>query len=122
MAGARTKATDYTGREREKLQKEHAEEMKLRAEEMSMATAAKVSEVSNSITDLTESFSAPVILDSIEEVEVSVSETNVVIRVNEDIDDMTLGVGSNYTFKAGQKYKVKKEVADHLEEKGYIWH
>jgi hypothetical protein len=122
MAGARTKATDYTGREREKLQKEHAEEMKLRAEEMSMATAAKVSEVSNSITDLTETYSAPVILDSIEEVEVSVNETNVVIRVNEDIDDMTLGVGANYTFKAGQKYKVKKEVADHLEEKGYIWH
>jgi hypothetical protein len=122
MAGARTKATDYTGREREKLQKEHAEEMKLRAEEMSMATAAKVSEVSNSITDLTEAYSAPVILDSIEEVEVSVNETSVVIRVNEDIDDMTLGVGATYTFKAGQKYKVKKEVADHLEEKGYIWH
>jgi hypothetical protein len=122
MAGARTKATDYTGREREKLQKEHAEEMKLRAEEMSMATAAKVSEASNSITDLTENSSAPVILDSIEEVEVSVNEPNVVIRVNEDIEDMTLGVGTLYTFKAGQKYKVKKEVADHLEEKGYIWH
>jgi hypothetical protein len=122
MAGARTKATDYTGREREKLQKEHAEEMKLRAEEMSMATAAKVSEVSNSITDLTEIYSAPVILDSIEEVEVSVNEPNVVIRVNEDIEDMTLGVGTLYTFKAGQKYKVKKEVADHLEDKGYIWH
>ncbi len=87
-----------------------------------MATAAAASEAANSITDLTGRPDAPVIVDSVEEVEINVSEAVVVIRVNEDIEDMTLGVGNNYTFKAGQKYKVPKHVADHLEEKGYVWH
>jgi hypothetical protein len=122
MAGAAPKANDFTGRERARLQKEHSEQLALRAEEMSMATAAAASEAANSITDLTGRPDAPVIVDSVEEVEINVSEAVVVIRVNEDIEDMTLGVGNNYTFKAGQKYKVPKHVADHLEEKGYVWH
>jgi hypothetical protein len=46
----------------------------------------------------------------------------VLIRVNEDLDDVTIGVGNHYSFKMGQKYKVSKQIADHLEEKGYIWH
>ena len=118
--GARPKASDFTGREREKLQKEHAEELALRAQEMSMASAAAAEEAANSITDLTQK--APVVIDAVEEVELNLSSATVVIRVNDDIEDMTLGVGNNYTFKAGQKYKVPKMVADHLEEKGYIWH
>lgn len=122
MAGATPKANDFTGRERARLQKEHAEELSLRAEQMSMATAAAAADAANSITDLTGRPDAPVVIDSVEEVEINVSEAVVVIRVNEDIDEMTLGVGNNYTFKAGQKYKVAKHVADHLEEKGYIWH
>lgn len=122
MAGARPKANDFTGREREKLQKEHAEELARRSEEMSMATAAAADAAANTITDLTQNPGVPTVIDSVEEVEINVSEAVVVIRVNEDIEDMTLGVGNNYTFKAGQKYKVPKHVADHLEEKGYIWH
>ena len=122
MAGAKPRATDFTGREREKLQKQHAEELALRASEMSMANAAAIAEAENSITDLTKNPEVPTVIDSVEEVELNLSEAVVVIRVNEDIEDMTLGVGNNYTFKAGQKYKVAKHVADHLEEKGYIWH
>lgn len=122
MAGATPKASDFTGRERAKLQKEHAEELALRATEMSMANAAAAEAAATSITDLTGKPDAPVVIDSVEEVEINVSEAAVVIRVNDDIEDMTLGVGNNYSFKAGQKYKVPKNVADHLEEKGYIWH
>jgi menaquinone-dependent protoporphyrinogen IX oxidase len=33
---------------------------------------------------------------------------------------MTLGAGNYYSFKAGQKYKVTKAVAEHLQEKGYL--
>ncbi len=33
---------------------------------------------------------------------------------------MTLGAGNYYSFKAGQKYKVSRQVAQHLEEKGYL--
>jgi hypothetical protein len=118
--GAKPKATDFTGREREKLQKEHAEELALRAQEMSMASVAAAEAAANTVTDLTQS--APVVIDSVEEVEINLSSATVVIRVNEDIEDMTFGVGNNYSFKAGQKYKVPKNVADHLEEKGYVWH
>lgn len=122
MAGARPKASDFTGREREKLQKDHAEELARRADEISMATIAAEEAASNSVTDLTANPSKPVIIDSVEEVEINLSEATVIIRVNEDVEDMTFGVGNNYTFKAGQKYKVPRNVADHLEEKGYIWH
>lgn len=122
MAGApKTRAADVTGRKREQLQKQHAEEIARRADEISTATAAQAEKDANSVTDLTQE-SGPVVVDSVEEVEASVSEASVVIRVNEDIDDMTLGVGNVYSFKMGQKYKVPKAVADHLEEKGYVWH
>lgn len=119
-AAPKTRAADLTGRNREKLQKEHAEEIARRAEEISTATAAQAEADANSITDLTQG--NPVIVDSVEEVEASLTENTVVIRVNEDIEDMTLGVGTLYTFKMGQKYKVPKAVADHLEEKGMVWH
>ena len=119
-AAPKTRASDLTGRNREKLQKEHAEEIARRADEISTATAAQAEADANSVTDLTGT--TPVVVDSVEEVEASLSESTVVIRVNEDIDDMTLGVGTLYTFKMGQKYKVPKAVADHLEEKGFVWH
>lgn len=119
-AAPKTRASDMTGRKREQLQKEHAEEIARRSEEMSVAAAVQAEADANSVTDLTQR--EPVVVDSVEEVEASLSESTVVIRVNEDIDDMTLGVGNMYSFKMGQKYKVPKAVADHLEEKGYVWH
>lgn len=119
-AAPKTRAADLTGRNREKLQKEHAEELARRADEISTAAAVQAEIDATSVTDLTQN--APVVVDSVEEVDASLSENSVIVRVNEDIDDMTLGVGTLYTFKMGQKYKVPKAVADHLEEKGLIWH
>jgi len=43
-----------------------------------------------------------------------------IIRTNADIGNMTLGVGTNYSFKAGQKYRVPKHVAEHLAEKDLL--
>lgn len=54
--------------------------------------------------------------------EVGRSEQTAVIRVNEDLPDMTFGVGNHYSFEVGKQYRVPKDVADHLEEKGYVWH
>ena len=45
----------------------------------------------------------------------------VVIRTITDIEDMTYGVGNNYTFKAGVKYRVPSHLATYLEQLGYIW-
>lgn len=51
-----------------------------------------------------------------------VEDQTQVIRVNEDIEDVTIGAGNTYNFEAGRQYRVPKAVADHLEEKGYVWH
>jgi hypothetical protein len=50
----------------------------------------------------------------------------VVVRLDQDIDDMTYGMDQismspkNYTFKEGLKYKIPYEVAEHLDERGLV--
>lgn len=44
-----------------------------------------------------------------------------VIRVNETISP-TIGAGNEYHFEEGRKYRVPVHVAQHLDEKGYVWH
>ena len=57
-----------------------------------------------------------------EVVVVAPEDRTVVMRVNTDIDNMTLGAGNHFTFKVGSKYKVSEAVYDHLEELGYVYH
>ena len=45
-----------------------------------------------------------------------------VMRVNTDLEDVTIGQGNHFTFREGVRYKVPAMVYDHLEEKGYVWH
>ena len=71
------------------------------------------------VVDATIPNRATVIEDSVTVV-ANKEEDSVVIRVIETIDSMTLGAGNYYSFKAGQKYKVSRQVAQHLEEKGYL--
>jgi glutathione S-transferase len=61
------------------------------------------------------------VLDDIEEVGVRLADDAVIIRTIADIEGMSFGVGSLYTFRAGQKYKVSRALADWLEYQGYIW-
>lgn len=112
---ARRPASDFTGRQREAAVKAEVEAQTDRTNQLSMATAKAAQALETEVVDVT-GF-APV---TVEEVEVSVSEQEVVIRVNEDLNP-TIGAKS-YSFKVGQKYKVPKTVADHLEEKGVLWH
>ena len=63
-------------------------------------------------------FRSTVIVD--DPIKVGTQDDTVVIRVVADIENMTLGAGNNYNFKAGQKYQVTRAVAKHLEEKGYL--
>lgn len=48
----------------------------------------------------------------------------VVIRVDDDIRDMTFGMRNgepnNYNFKAGLQYRVPREVAEHLDERNLV--
>ena len=52
-------------------------------------------------------------------------DRTVVIRVNDNIEDMSIvggGVRKNYTFEAGKQYRVPVQVAIELERIGKVWH
>lgn len=116
------KAQDFTGRQKAALEKEHAEELAKRSEEMSVAAQVEAAQIESEVIDVTETPAAPtVIVDSVEEIGVTLADETVIIRVNEDIMDMTYGAGNLYTFLQGRKYKVSKDLAGWLEEKGYLW-
>jgi hypothetical protein len=116
---AKAKPTDATGVLREKLLADNAEALQDRASEMSMATAQAKVKLETEVIDATTPNKPTLIVD--EPVTVGkVTDEAVEIRVIEDIESMTLGAGNYYSFKAGQKYKVTKEVAYHLKEKGYL--
>ena len=136
MAGKTVSPTDFTGRERARLAKEHAEELSARADEISVATALEAERDRNEVVDLSDGPQSskpsipvsevlpenPYLIDEVEVVGPDLSQEYVVVRVNTDLDQMTLGAGQHWTFKVGKKYKVPAYVARHLEEKGYLWH
>jgi hypothetical protein len=105
---SKAKVTDVTGRQREAQIKAHAEELADRAGQISMATAEAAAKLETEVMDLTNPNA------------VATDDTQI-IRVAEDLDFVTIGVGNHYSFKAGQKYKVSKHVAQHLQEKGYLY-
>lgn len=114
---SKVKPTDVTGRAREEALAANAEVLSQRAGEMSMATAAAQAQL-DQVIDATVPDRQVVIVD--ETITLGSQDNAVEIRVIEDIENMTLGAGNNYSFKAGQKYSVTKSVAQHLKEKGYL--
>lgn len=117
---SKPKVGDVTGRQREELIKQHAEELARRSNEMSIATAVEAARLETEVMDLTAP-GEPTVIDEVESVGVDLADDSTIVRVAEDIEMMTIGVGKHYSFKAGQKYKVSKAVAQHLEEKGFLY-
>jgi hypothetical protein len=115
---ATKKPTDVTGRMREQQLEENLEALQERAGEMSMASAAATIKLETEVIDATKPDRQTIIVD--EAITVGEQDDTVEIRVIENIENMTLGAGNNYSFKAGQKYKVTKSVAQHLKDKGYL--
>lgn len=118
---AKAKVTDFTGRQREDLLKANAEEVAKRAQEMSIASQVEAAKLETEVYDLTKVGEVPTVIDEVESLGVESADDSTVIRVAEDLDFVTIGVGNHYSFKAGQKYKVPKNVAAHLQEKGYLY-
>lgn len=135
------KAGDATGQQRAKLAAEQAEVAEKRQAELTMvnqqkaidvqegvfdpATGAKIADSDDQVGDAEILHSEEDQDPSIEVVDLgveTVEHDDVVIRVNETLDSVTIGAGNHYSFKEGQKYKVPRNVAFHLEEKGYVWH
>ena len=117
---AKSKVTDVTGREREAQIKANAEALAERAGQISMATAVAAAKLETEVVDATTP-SKLTVIDEVETVGVNLADDVQVIRVAEDLENVTIGAGNNYSFKAGQKYKVAKHVAVHLQEKGYLY-
>ncbi len=112
------RATDFTGRQREQLQAEAIEKQQEAANKMAMATAEAAFKVEHEVLDATKPNRVGTIV--VEEIKKTSENASVVIRVSEDIESMTFGAGNYYSFKAGQKYEVTPEIANHLEQKGYL--
>lgn len=113
---ARTKPSDFTGRQREVEAQKAAAELAEREGQIAMAQQIELDRIDTDVFDPTTQES----LGTVEAVEVDLKEKEVVIKVIEDIDDMTFGAGTHYSFKTGQKYRVPKAMADYLDNLGYL--
>ena len=125
---------DFTGIQSQRLAEEHAVEQKEQAEHLAMVTAAAV-EDSDVIIDYTGSDTP---LPEVEKSPVEINTPYRTIRVNSEIKEMTFGrqvldvgdpetgrpavMGSLVTlnFVPGKPYKVRKELADHLNAQGRL--
>lgn len=120
MATLPTSPQDATGRAAEKAAKENAKILADRKDEIAMMRQAEEISLANDVFDPKKP-DAPILIDEIEEVGVAVNNDKVIIRTISDIEDMTFGVGNHYTFKAGVKYSVPRDLAAYLERLGYVW-
>lgn len=119
MATQRARPQDYTGRQRQKLAAENAEVVRAREDQLAMVTAQQA-EIDDSLHDYVGDRQVTQ-LDAEGEVTYVEAEART-IRVNSDIENMTFGAGNNFTFKEGGQYRVSAELANYLEELGYVWH
>jgi len=120
VANTPTSPLDATGKAAEKAQKSRAEELRKRQDEISIANQLEAESLERDVFDPKHP-DTPIVLDEIEEIGVGLANDKVIIRTITDIDDMTYGVGNTYTFKAGVKYSVPRDLANYLEGLGYIW-
>lgn len=117
----KARSADLTGRNRASLQKEHEEEVERREGELTTIANERQRELDDTVYDLTNP-SLPTVVDEVEEMPVGVDDEYVVFRTNEDLDNVVIGVGNVYTFKAGQKVRAPKSVYQNLDERGFVWH
>lgn len=120
MANKPTSPLDATGRAAEAAAKKNAKLLQDRKDEISIAAQIEAESLENDVFDPKKP-DAPLVLDEIENVGVTTANDTVIIRTITDIDEMTYGVGNHYSFKAGVKYRVSANLANYLEELGYIW-
>lgn len=125
MPAPRTKANprDFTGRQKQLLAEQNAEERAKRSEEISMidaqARVAKERPIELDATGrevqresaVTEQDPAPV----------QVMPEFATIRVNCDLEKVTIGQDNHFDFVEGQVYRVPYHVALHLDALGYVW-
>lgn len=125
-----TRAGDYTGVLKADLAEQAAKEKEAAAAQLAEATAA-LAPTEQETVDLapTETVvAAPVVQEIGDDIAVTAVDVvdpsleKVTFRVNENLEQVTIGHGRNYDFIQGQEYRAERYIRDHLEEKGLIWH
>ena len=115
MPGKITTTGDFTGQQKAKLEAEREQALKERAEEAYATKQAEIDAAEHEVVDLFNK-PAPVVVDEVEEID----DDGEIIRVADDIQEMTVG-DEIYNFTAGKKYRVPRNVAFHLREKGRLY-
>lgn len=105
----RKAAGDLTGRQAEKLASEQAALLAERAGQLST-----INPIPEAILTATR--------DEGDRRPVTARASTHRIRVNTDLDDITIGQGNILTFKRDTFYTVSDHVYNHLEEKGLVYH
>jgi len=108
---ARKSPADYTGRQAEKLAEDRKDELDARKGKITTVAPTPVAPDNASEDD-----------DIVFSYKVEANEPMVRIRVNTDLEQVTIGYGNTYNFYRDRWYKVPKHVADHLERLGYVYH
>jgi hypothetical protein len=121
VAISRPKPTDATGVARSRAIKKNADELAARQEELSTIAAAEAAALKNEVRDPKVDAPTTVIDEIVEVGDVTLAGDTRVVRLVADIETMTWGYGNNYSFEAGVKYKVPSDLADHLEDLGYLY-
>ena len=119
MASTPTSPLDATGRAAEAAAKKNAKVLQDRKDEISIAAQVEAENLEKNVYDPKKPDT--IVLDEIVNVGVSTANDKVIVRTITDIEEMTYGVGNTYTFKAGVKYSVPRDLANYLEQLGYIW-
>jgi len=106
LAASRKSPQDATGRKAALLAEANADKLAERAGEISTINPMPVVESDTEVTVGA----------------VSVDTPTRKMRVNTDLEQVTIGHGNNYDFYRGQTYTVPVEVYNHLDERGLVWH
>ncbi|MFE9412331.1 hypothetical protein ACFYN0_26585 [Streptomyces sp. NPDC006704] len=110
-----TSPRDTTGQVKQELEK-NRDIAEREAAKGQLLEAQVAEEVRAEVVDLT----APQEVEIVE-APVVVGASAREMRVVEDLENVTIGYGTNFSFEAGRTYKVPAFVYNHLAEKGYVW-
>ena len=123
-AANRPRPGDTTGVEAAKLKEANKEALEARAAEMSTINETEAA-LKDEIIDLSD---GPQVAPEPEpevsfDDEVTVDAPTKVFRAADDVEEMTFGAQNPpWNFKRGQQYRVPKDLYDHLDRKGFVWH
>jgi hypothetical protein len=114
------RANDLTGRQSAVATKEHAQEISERRSRLTTATARVERDMAEEVSD-PEVLAAPTVIDEVEQFSVELGSQTSVISVSEEITDMTFGIGNTYSFQVGKRYKIDKNLLEHLQSLGRVY-